>query len=148
MKTVAAPQAKPYLDHAEELVRRVGLPSGMGRLVGWLLIAEPACQTPPEIAKAVELPVEVVRQELEALVTAETLDRVEMPGRAEACFALKPIDQLLERRVRQIETMCQLIDEGLALPGQSPEVTDRLESFRGVYAQFIETLHELRKPKA
>lgn len=148
MKTAAAPKAKPFLDHAETLIQRMGVPPGMGRLISWLMICEPACQTPTEIAQAVGQPAPAVKAQLEQLVVAETVERVEMPGQAGACYALRPIDALLERRIRQMGELRGLLDEGLDLVGdESPDVSERLNGFKDVYARFERELRAMRSPQ-
>lgn len=144
MKTAAAPQAKPFLDHAECLMRGMGLPEGMGRLVSWLMICEPACQRPEEIAQALGLPAGAVTAQLEQLLAAETVERVQLPEQSGACYALRSPQALIERRIRQMGELRGLLDEGLALVGDdSPDVRDRLSAFQAMYQRFDGVLREM-----
>lgn len=144
MKTAAAPKAKPFLDHAECLIRGMGLPEGMGRLFGWLMICEPACQTAEEIGRAVGVPTDAVTAQLEQLLVAESVERVQLPDQAGACYALRSPQALIERRIRQMGELHGLLDEGLGLVGdESPDVRDRLSAFQAMYQRFDTVMREM-----
>jgi hypothetical protein len=144
MKIAAAPKARPFLDHAECLMRGMGLPEGMGRVVSWLMICEPACQKPEEIAQVLGVPMGTVTAQLEQLLAAETVERVQLPEQSGACYALRSPQALIERRIRQMGELRGLLDEGLGLVGDdSPEVRERLSAFRAMYQRFDEVMREM-----
>lgn len=150
MKTSSASKAKPFLDHTEALVTRLGMPAGIGRIFGWLMIGEPACQTAEEISRVVDMPQETVTAILDGLVKSATVDRVELPSPAEPCYALRSPQELLDRRIHQMGELRDLTEEGLRLVGnESLEVRARLESFRDLYVSLIEDFRTISsKPRS
>jgi hypothetical protein len=142
MKIAAAKQARSFLDRINDRVQRLGLPDGLGSVIGWLMIGEPACQTPMEIAQAIDVPLGKLQPMLDMLVASQSVDRVTLPGRAETCYALRSPAELITRRSRQIGEMRGLLEEARAFSVESPEVQERLTGFIELYARFEAVLQD------
>lgn len=128
-----------YVEEFGTVLTGMGLPPAYGKLMGWLLICDPAGQSVSEIARATGLSMGSVSTGARLLERTGLIRRVAMPGRRGRFYEMAPDsffrvveDGTSYRRFRE------LLDRGLAMLGDEPgSRVERLRTTRDFYA-FIE----------
>lgn len=135
MTSETARRATPFLDAVGEMFDRMGIHEPFGRVAGWLMIAEPACQTPHEIAEALGNKPDEIMLVLDGLSAMGSVERISRPGTSEACYALRSLNEILNTRLQQLHDLRALSEDGLRLAGELPGTDPaRLQEFHDFYA--------------
>lgn len=140
---MAAPllKEKRILDEWGTMMEKVGLPKDAGRVFGYLLICDPPCQTADEIALALEMDREIAGQMGEMLAQFGLGEKVSLPDKQ--CFVLKPVDELMQGRMKILGEFRQSLDKAYEELKDQPERVGRLKDYRDLYALFEEELPKI-----
>ncbi len=111
-----------------------GTPRAVMRVLGWMVVCEPAEQTAPEVQQQLELSAGSVSTALRSLSESGILERVARPGdrRIYHRFSTQGWEQVLEARFRALSEMRRVAERALAAAGG--ESDERLRDMRDVYA--------------
>jgi hypothetical protein len=134
-------QIDTFLDRFGRAMAEAGLGAEAGRVLGWLVVADPACQTAQEVARATGLDEGEVNGMLEGLTTWGLLDRVPLEGRT--CFASKDLGEMMLRRVAVIAQLRHALDD--VLPALTGDAHHRAAELRRFYALTQEELPAMVK---
>jgi DNA-binding MarR family transcriptional regulator len=128
-----------YAEEAGVVLAGMGLPQAYGKLLGWLLICEPAAQSGAEIVAALGLSKGSVSAGLRALQSGGLIRRVAMPGRRGSFFEMTPDAMMRAAGSEKFTQFRVLMERGLdVLGGETAPGAERLRATRDFYA-FIET---------
>jgi DNA-binding MarR family transcriptional regulator len=125
--------------------KSVGLPRMTGRVLGWLLICDPAEQTAAQLAEALNASKGSISGATGMLVRAKLVDRLHVRGERADRFRLRPAawDEQL-RDQSGLDDARALIAVGLeALAGEPPARRDRLDELDAFYAWWQSRVPEL-----
>lgn len=116
-----------------------GLPRIAGRIWGWLLVSDPAMQTPQQLAESLAVSKGSVSTNTRLLEQAGLIERVAVPGSRRSHFRIRgdAYETLMERKLAAVVKWRRLGEEGLALLEGTDVSPERLETLRRFYA-FIE----------
>lgn len=113
-----------------------GMPRMTGRVMGWLLVCEPAEQTAAQLAEVLEASKGTINGATGMLVRAKLVDRLRVRGERADRFRLRP--EAWDEQVRdphQLQDARDLLAQGLdALAGESDGRRARLEELDSFYA--------------
>jgi DNA-binding transcriptional ArsR family regulator len=134
-----------YVEEFGTALTGMGLPPAYAKVLGWLLICDPAGQSVSDIARATGVSMGSVSTGARLLENAGLLRRVAVPGRRGRFYEMAP-DSFM-RVVEQgtsFTRMRQLLDRGLAMLGDQPGGrAERLRQTRDFYAFVERELPEL-----
>lgn len=143
MTTKTAANVAAFLSQVAIATEKMGLGANLGRIVGFLMICDPACQTAEEIAAATNVDPAEATGTLEGLAKWGSLDRIAMIEDEPACFALRPVRELMAERMQFIEDMKDALAEGIKLLGA--EENPLLVEFHDLYQVLQEQLPDALK---
>ena len=131
-------QQRRYAEEAGVVLSGMGLPQAYGKLLGWLLICDPAAQSGAELAAALGLSKGSVSAGLRTLEASGLVRRVAMPGRRGTFFEMTPDAIMRAAGSEKFTLFRELMDRGLAVLG-GPDAAggERLRTTRDFYA-FLE----------
>ena len=118
---------------------KLGLPRMAGRILGWLLIANPPYQSSSELVEMLSASKGSISAMTRLLIQAGLVERVSFPGDRRDYFRIKlgAWSAVMEQRLAQIVAIRQLADRGLALlEDDRPEYSQRLREMRDLHAFF------------
>ena len=139
----ATPRARDLLFHVEEwglLFEQSGLPRMAGRVLGWLLVCDPAEQTAARIGDALSASKGSISTMTRLLERFGVVERVGLPGDRLTYFRVAPgaLTTMMEDKLRFVAAWKELAGRGLALLEKSPrERSRRLRAVHDFYA-FLE----------
>lgn len=124
-----------YAEEAGVVLAGMGLPQAYGKLLGWLLICDPAAQSGAEIVAALGLSKGSVSAGLRTLEAGGLVRRVAMPGRRGSFYEMTPDAIMRAAGSEKFTHFRQLMDRGLAvLGGEDTPGAERLRATRDFYA--------------
>jgi DNA-binding transcriptional regulator GbsR (MarR family) len=138
----------PELEFAERIGRlfeEAGSSRISGRIVGWLMICEPAEQSQPELVETLGVSKASVSTELRTLMHLGLIERTTRPGDRRSYYrvAEEAWTQLIRRRMQMIEAIAAAAVGGLAsIPEATPQRRRRLERLRDVYTRMGRAMTE------
>jgi DNA-binding transcriptional regulator GbsR (MarR family) len=111
-----------------------GLPPSVAKVLGYLLICEPARQTAEQVQTALNLSVGAVSAALTMLSQGTLANRIKIPGDRHIYYELEPLgwQRAFEKRMATLEYGQQIAEAGLVLNKDNP----RLIAMRDMYAYF------------
>jgi DNA-binding transcriptional regulator GbsR (MarR family) len=120
-----------------------GVPRGVMRVLGWMVVCEPAEQSAQDIQAGLKLSAGTVSAATRMLIGVGYLERVAYPGDRHIYHRLRRAgwDQALEARLRTVTQLRDLADRTLASVGDQGH--ERLQEMRDVYAWFETHIGEL-----
>lgn len=134
-----------YVEEIGLFFANAGLPRMPGRVLGWLLVCEPAHQSAEELAAALRVSSGSVSMAVRMLVQAGAVERYALTGSRRTFYRLRPGFWLreAEEKAKLAAEWRKLADRGLAMlddtPGEDQAARSlRLEEMRDMYA-FLET---------
>lgn len=134
-----SPELDAFIEQLGELFARTGSQRIAGRLLGFLMICDPAQQSAPDIEEAIGVSKASVSINLRLLQAAGIIERVGVAGQRRAHYQVR-VDcwsKDLSTKQAEIETMRRIADNGLdALTDAPPERRERLEAMRAFYEFF------------
>lgn len=129
-----------FVEHAGLVLERFGLPRTAGRMVGFLLLAEPAHQSSRQLAEGLGVSKGSISTATRLLLASGSIERVGVAGAREDYFRLSEAgrDELLTDQIRRIGEVRALLEEGLELAAtRGQAVQDRMAEAHAFYS-FIE----------
>ena len=128
-----------YAEEAGVVLAGMGMPQAYGKLLGWLLICNPAAQSGAELVTALGLSKGSVSAGLRTLEASGLVRRVAMPGRRGSFYEMTPDAIMRAAGSEKFTLFRQLMDRGLeVVGGDDAPGAERLRTTRDFYA-FIET---------
>lgn len=133
---------RDYLQFVEDVgltFEEIGLPRMMGRVLGWLLIADPPHQSFDELADVLQASRGSISTSTRGLIQTGLVERVSFPGQRRAYYRLRENgwSAIMERRMSSMSVIRRLAERGLDLLSEEPEDRRRrLEEMRSLYAFF------------
>jgi DNA-binding transcriptional regulator GbsR (MarR family) len=124
---------------------QVGLSRTDGRILGWLLVADPPDQTMMDIVEALQVSKSSVSTSTRALIQFGMVERVSKPGERRDYYRLRPNlwIYLMQLRLDQSRSFRNLAERGLdLLQDAPPERRQHLEEMRELYTFFESVLEE------
>jgi DNA-binding transcriptional regulator GbsR (MarR family) len=146
MKVEPDPSMLRFSEEASTLFERTGLAPMAGRILGWLLVADPAEQSAEELAEALDASRGSVSMSTRLLIDIGVVDRVRVRGERRAFYRIRPgvWSELLQQNLRRLTEMRRLAERGLEVLGSGGgEQRETLEEMRDLYAYFERSLPEL-----
>lgn len=135
-----------FAEEASALLERNGMAPMTGRILGWLLVAEPPEQGAEAIAEALDASRGSVSMSTRLLIDTGLVERVRVRGERRARYRVRPgvWPAMLQQNLRRLTEMRRLAERGLEVMGAvtSPQ-RESLEEMRALYAYFEDALPEL-----
>ncbi|PSK98424.1 MarR family protein [Murinocardiopsis flavida] len=128
-----------------------GLPPITGRILGWLMVCEPAEQSAGEIAAAIGASRGSMTTNLRQLSALGFVQRVTRPGRRTAHYRLveDAWDVVVQRQIAALGAFRAIASDGIDLLGAAPGRSQRVRDAHEVFGRLEETLAAgLRGPAA
>src|SRR3954466_1509174 len=124
-----------YAEDAALVLEGMGLTRAYGKILGWLVICEPAAQSGTEIAHALGLSKGSVSAGLRLLEQIRLVRRVAVPGRRGSFYELEPEAFLSAAGSDKIGVFLNLMEAGLrVVGGEDAPGAERLRLTRDFYA--------------
>jgi len=128
-----------FVEEVGLLFETLGFPRMAGRVFGWLLISNPAHQSPGELADVLQASKGSISTMTRLLEQIGLIERVSLPGHRRDYFRIMPNawSEMSKRRLDQITAFRKLAARGLNLLQQeAPELSDRLQEMHDIHAFF------------
>jgi DNA-binding transcriptional regulator GbsR (MarR family) len=132
-----------FSEQASALFERTGLAPMTGRILGWLLVAEPAEQSAEEIARALEASRGSVSMSTRLLIDIGIVERARVRGERRAFYRVRPgvWPELLRQNLTRLTDMRRLAERGLEVLGPgAADQRENLEEMLGLYTYFERSL--------
>ena len=114
-----------------------GMPRMSGRVLGWLLVCEPAHQSADDLAEALKASRGSISSTTRMLVTSGLVERVTFLGDRRTYFRARPNwGALLEEQLKQVAELRRILEDGLDAVGTAPSA-ERLRQVHD-FARFWE----------
>lgn len=129
-----------YVEEWGLLFEQSGLPRMAGRVLGWLLVSDPAEQTAAQILEALSASKGSISTTTRLLERFGLLERAGLPGDRRTYFRVAPgaFTTMMEDKLRSVSTWKELAGRGIALLKKAgPQRTKRLQTVHDFYA-FLE----------
>lgn len=135
---------------AEAFAQHFGLPPITGRILGWLLICEPAEQSAGEIAEAIGASRASLTTSMRLLTAGEFVRRRHRPGERTTYFRID--DGAWERVIRQriigMASLREITEDAMALIGPDSERASRVRAANEFFGWLAEAFAARRPPRA
>ncbi|MBO0351064.1 MarR family transcriptional regulator [Phormidium pseudopriestleyi FRX01] len=135
-----------FVEEVGLLFELSGMPRMAGRILGWLLIADPPHQSLTQVAEALQASKGSISTMSRLLIQAGIVDRVSLPGdrRDYFCIKLDAWTELIQQKTAQIKAIRQIAERGLELlEGEPDQRRQRLEEMRDFHTFFERELPRL-----
>ncbi len=134
------PTDAELLDWVEKLALRLteigGLPLIAGRILGWLMVCEPAEQTADEIATAIGASRASLSTNLRFLTAIKMVGMVSRPGRRQRYYRIEDDswEAVIRVKIESLASFRHMAESGIALFGLGSERTRRLRQTRDAFS--------------
>jgi DNA-binding transcriptional regulator GbsR (MarR family) len=133
---------------AAAFAQHFGLPPITGRILGWLLICEPAEQSAGEIADAIGASRASLTTSMRLLTAGEFVRRRHRPGERTTYFRID--DDAWERVIRQriigMASLREITEDAMALIGPDTERASRVRAAHAFFGWLAEAFAARRPP--
>jgi DNA-binding transcriptional regulator GbsR (MarR family) len=132
-------EKKRFVEEVGLLFEQTGLPRMAGRILGWLLIADPPHQTTSDLTEALLASKASISTVTRLLIRIGLIERASLPGERRDYFRIKPgaWHQLMGESLAQTTAFRQIAERGLGLlEGKAQTNRQWLEEMRDMYAFF------------
>jgi len=125
-----------------------GMPPITGRIVGWLLICDPAEQSAGEVAAAIKASRASLTTNMRALITTGVVRRLRRAGDRTAYYRVDDDawETVIRRRVASLAAIDRLTEQGMSLVGRGSPRAARLRATHEVFAWFEALLADAPGP--
>jgi len=140
MAPPSAPSRRTLLAWVERVAaffaEQYGLPPITGRILGWLLICEPAEQSAAEIAEAIQASRASLTTNMRLLTASELVRRSTRPGERTAYYRIEDDawEQVIRRRIASMSAFRDVTRDGMALVGPASRRAMRLHAAHDFFA--------------
>ena len=135
-----------FIDEVGLYSERAGLPLLAGRLLGWLLVADPPLQPLATVAAGLGTTRGIIRLAAQPLIHLGIVEMVNPPGDENEYFRLSMAgwSRMVAHQLSEVAAFGALAEHGLALLVEAaPERRERLLHVRNLYASLERALPEL-----
>ncbi len=132
-------EKKGFVEEVGLLFEQTGLPRMAGRILGWLLIADPPHQTTSDLTEALLASKASISTVTRLLIRIGLIERASLPGERRDYFRIRSgaWHQHFKESLAQITATRQLAERGLELlEGKAHLNRQWLEEMRDIYAFF------------
>lgn len=132
-------EEKRFIEEVGVLFELMGLPRMAGRILGWLLICNPAHQSTGQLAEVLQASKGSISTMTRLLIQGGLVERVSLPGdrRDFFCIKLGAWPALLKQRMGQITAIREIAGRGLKIiENQEPERRRRLQEMHDFHEFF------------
>ncbi len=133
-------EEKHFVEDVGLVYEQEGIPRMAGRILGWLLIADPPHQSIDELAQVLQASKGSISTMTRFLIQLGLVERLAFPGQRRDHFRIKPDawSLMIRQELFRATATRQLAERGLELmEGQGPEARERLKEMHDLYA-FLE----------
>jgi hypothetical protein len=144
--TLPTPEERAWCDRvADYFALNGGLPPITGRTMAWLMICDPAEQTPADISAATGASRASLTASLRLLTSSGLVRRISRAGSRAAYYRIvdEAWSQALRQRFASLASFVALIEAGQELVGADPARAKRLGAADQVYRWFAESIGPL-----
>ncbi|MGC3997107.1 MAG: MarR family transcriptional regulator [Anaeromyxobacter sp.] len=137
------PGLRDWIEQLAMALERDGLPRMAGRILGWLLVCEPAEQTMEDLAAALQGSKASMSTMTRLLMGADLIERTRPPGsrRDHFRFRTAQAERLWASRMDMLREVRGLMERGLDLTrGRAPGAQARVRELHDLYAFFEQEL--------
>lgn len=137
---------RAFVRRVSELIEECGHPGIAGRIIGWLLVSDPAEQSFGALVEATRASKGSISTMTRRLEQAGLVERRSRAGDRQTYFRLRSgaWRTVLRRRMALVNDLAQIAERGLGqLDGQPPSVRCRLQEMRDFYAFVAEQMPAL-----
>jgi DNA-binding transcriptional regulator GbsR (MarR family) len=146
--TAQATRQKEFVEEVGIVFEQTGLPRMGGRILGWLLIADPPHQSMEQLTEVLMASKGSISSMSRMLIQIGLIERVSLPGVRHAYFRLRPDawEHMIRRGlVDEISMVRHLAERGLDLLAEKMVTRTWLEEMRDVYTFLEEEFPTLLK---
>lgn len=133
-------EEKHFIEDSSLFFEQWGLPRMAGRILGWLLICDPAHQSTSDLQQVLKASKGSISMMTRLLLQEDLVERVGVPGDRRDYFRLRggAWTRLMSDRLAVVSAIHQLAERGFnLLDGRDAALRQRLEEIHDLYA-FIE----------
>jgi DNA-binding transcriptional regulator GbsR (MarR family) len=130
---------KFFFEDVGLLFEQWGMPRMAGRILGWLMVSDPAQQTAAQLAEVLGASKGSISTNIRLLVQSGIIEKVGLPGERSAFYQLSddPMQKLMHMEISSIRSMRQMAERGLdILKDRSFAQRSRLQELHGVWSFF------------
>jgi len=131
LKDQSSTEKKQFIENIGMYFETLHLPRMAGRIMGWLLICVPACQTAGDIGETLEMSKASVSTMTRLLIQMGLVEKVSRIGERREFYAVRSQinSQILRSRMEEFSQLNNLTRQGLALMvAESPQDQQRLRN--------------------
>jgi len=130
-----------FIERTGLLWQKDGLPRIAGRIFGLTLIS-PEPRSLDDIAETLGVSKASVSTDARLLVQMGFIERVSMPGDRRDYYRItrQSLERSLEARLQRLREFQEVLDDGMKLPIDDPDVRGRLEDHRLAFEHFLSAL--------
>ncbi|MFT5585418.1 MAG: DNA-binding transcriptional regulator GbsR (MarR family) [Cognaticolwellia sp.] len=127
-----------FVEHTGLYFEGAGLPGVSGRILGHLLVCDPAMQSSADLAKALETTSGSISTNTRLLLQSGLIEKVPLRGRRGTFFQVVPeaFSKQFTSKLAQTRLFRELLDEGIAVLEQMQVPVDRAERIREARALY------------
>ncbi len=108
-----------WVERVATFLSRDGVPPIAGRIMGWLMICDPAEQSAAEIAAVISASRASLTTNLQILTAMEVVSRRIRPGQRTAYYRMEEDawEKLVRRQITSLASFCEITQAGMDLVG-------------------------------
>jgi len=135
MDTKQKEAEKQFIEDTGLLIERGGIPRMAGRILGWLMIADPPHQSIDELTKELMASKGSISTMTRLLIQIGLIERVSFPGVRHDYFRIRPgvVQHILKHTSEDLRIGKELSERGLSLVADKSELSRR----------WVKEMHEL-----
>lgn len=117
-----------WIERVATFLARDGLPPIAGRILGWLMVCDPADQSAAEIAHAITASRASLTTNLQILTTIGFVSRRTRPGERTTLFRIEDHawEQVVQHQIAAVAGFRRIATDGLALVGEGGDRAARI----------------------
>ncbi len=126
-----------------------GVPPIAGRVLGWLMVCEPAEQSAGQISEAIGASRASLTTNIRVLMTIGFVERRTRPGQRTGYYRLKDgaWEAVVRRQIASLVSFREVATDGLALLGTERARADRVREARDVFDWMAEVFEQAPPPE-
>ncbi|MGN9784185.1 GbsR/MarR family transcriptional regulator [Nonomuraea sp. ZG12] len=130
-------------------VEEWGLPPITGRILGWLMICDPAEQSAGQVAEAIEASRASLTSNMRFLTAIGLVKKVRRPGDRTAYYRIEDDawQKVIQRKLESLSAFGEIADEGLDIAGGEGHRAERIKAAHDslTWLHDLATRHPLRR---
>lgn len=129
-----------YIEDMAMSFEEKGFPRMAGRVIAWLMIADPSHQTMPDLVEALHASKSSISTATRILINFQLVEKISMRGERKDFYRLKPNiwKDSIQLAVKKMTDFKDIANHSLELLGDTDTRKDKLEEMYDVYA-FMES---------